>query len=123
MKFINRHEMADSKGYLQDQDRELRGIIRAVCARGSGASPLPSKQGPHGINKTSGPSVHHWAGGYGQNWNVRFALSITKHFYLVSRCQNSGCAGGYGQIHSHEQLQEQMTFPKEANGKFSRFRV
>jgi hypothetical protein len=86
---FNRYETVDSKGYLKGQDRELRGILRAVCFGGSGSIPLPSIKGPHGRNKTtSRPIGHHWAGGYGQNWKTRFALSITQDIYLISRCQD-----------------------------------
>jgi hypothetical protein len=94
---FNRYETVDNKGYLQGQYRELRGILRAVCPGGFGASPLPSRQAPHGRNKMTSRSIgHHWAGGFGQNWKTRFALSITQYVYLISRFQDSGCAGGYG---------------------------
>jgi hypothetical protein len=96
-RMFNRHETVDSKEYLQDQDRELRGFLRAVCIGGSGAIPLSSRQDPHGRNKTtSRPFGHHWAGGSVKNWTTGFALSITQDLSLVSRCQDSGCDRGYG---------------------------
>jgi hypothetical protein len=96
---FNTHETVDIKEYLQDQDRELREFIRAVCTGGSGSAPLSSRQETHGRNKTtSRPFGHHWAGGSGQHWTTGFALSITQDLSLISRCQDSGCSGGYGQM-------------------------
>jgi hypothetical protein len=116
---FNIHDMVDSKEYLQDQDQEIWGFLRAVCTGGSEASPLPSRQETHGINNTtSRPIWHHWVGGSGQNWTTGQGLPFKSHKTFTSsqdaRIQDAPEAMGI--FSSHEQVQEQITFPKEAKG-------
>jgi hypothetical protein len=102
---FNIHETVDSKEYFKDQDRELRRFLRAVCTGDSGEISLSSRQETHGRNKTtSRPFGHHWAGGSGQHWTTGFGLSITQNLSLVSRFQDSGCAGAMGKLSSREQV-------------------
>jgi hypothetical protein len=61
--------------------------------------------------------VKYCAGGYRQIWSDEPSFPSISHRPIYSRCQDSGCAGGYGQKNcSNEQMQEQMAFPKEAKG-------
>jgi hypothetical protein len=117
--------MVDSKGDFQGQDRELQGIFREICAGGSGGLILPSRDGPHHgrNNTTSRPFVHHWAGGYGPNWNVRCTISIAKDLYLFSRCQDSGCAGGNGKIFFSSTDARTDDFFQGRNWRLSRSRL
>jgi hypothetical protein len=66
----------------------------------------------------SRPIGNHWAGGSGQNWTTGFALSITQDLTFTSsqdaRIQDAPEA--LVQFSSPEQVQEQMTCPKEAKG-------
>jgi hypothetical protein len=52
-----------------------------------------------------------------------FALSITKNLWLISRCQASGCAGGYGQIFLLWTGARTDDLSQGGKGKFSRLKV
>jgi hypothetical protein len=115
---IRRHETDDSKGYIQGQDRKLRGVFRTICAGDSGELLLLSRdRPPHGRSKTTSRTiVYYWAEGYVHNWNSGFTHSISNYLYFFSRYQDSGCTGGYDKNSSHQQMHERMTVPTEETG-------
>jgi hypothetical protein len=114
---FNIHETVDSKGYLQCQDRELRGILRSVCAEV--LEQVPSHQDKAPTEEIRQPQDQLCITGLeamAKTGIQGLLFQSHKTFTLSQDVRTRDVPEAMVKISYHEQLQEQITFTKEANG-------